>query len=155
MKKSLLPIISIGSVLLFLSFNALSAEGGATREDATKMVKAGVAAIKADGADKIYAEINNKEKKWIKEDLYLVVFGLDGKNLAHGANAKQVGLDLIDRKDIDGKLFIRERIDMAKAKPSGFWQDYKFTNPESKKIEPKEMYCEKLAETIVCGGIYK
>jgi cytochrome c len=43
---------------------------------------------------------------------------------------------------------------MAKTKPS-FWQDYKFTNPESKKIEPKSMYCEKLDETVVCGGIYK
>ena len=155
MKKSLRPLLAIGSALILLSQNAWSAEGGATRDDATKMVKAGVAAIKADGAEKIYAEINNKEKKWIKEDLYLVVYGMDGKSLAHGANAKQVGLDLIDRKDIDGKPFIRERVDMAKAKPAGFWQDYKFTNPENKKVEPKEMYCEKLAETIVCGGIYK
>lgn len=155
MKKSLRSLVALSSVLFLFSNNVWSADGGATRDDATKMVKAGVAAIKADGAEKIYAEINNKEKRWIKEDLYLVVYGMDGKSLAHGANAKQVGLDLMDRKDIDGKFFIRERVELAKTKPNGFWQDYKFTNPESKKIEPKEMYCEKLAETIVCGGIYK
>ena len=43
---------------------------------------------------------------------------------------------------------------MGKAKVS-FWQDYKFTNPESKKVEPKSMYCERLEQTVVCGGIYK
>jgi len=25
----------------------------------------------------------------------------------------------------------------------------------SKKIEPKSMYCERLEDTVVCGGIYK
>ncbi|MBA3624122.1 MAG: cache domain-containing protein, partial [Methylibium sp.] len=39
---------------------------------------------------------------------------LDGTSLAHGANAKQIGVNLMDRKDIDGKKFIRERMDMAK-----------------------------------------
>jgi len=40
-------------------------------------------------------------------------------------------------------------------KQSVFWQDYKFVNPVSKKIEPKQMYCERLEETAVCAGIYK
>jgi hypothetical protein len=31
----------------------------------------------------------------------------------------------------------------------------KFSNPVSKKIEPKQMYCEKLDDVAVCGGIYK
>ena len=80
--------------------------------------------------------------------------GLDGMSLAHGANPKQAGVMLIDRKDIDGKEFIRERVTMAKASPT-FWQDYKFQNPVSKKIEPKTMYCERVAETAVCAGVYK
>ena len=61
---------------------------------------------------------------------------------------------LIDLKDIDGKPFIKERVDMAKTQAS-FWQDYKFTNPTTKKIEPKTMYCERLDQTVVCGGVYK
>ncbi len=52
----------------------------------------------------------------------------------------------MDRKDIDGKEFIRERMDMAKTQ-SSFWQDYKFVSPISKKIEQKTMYCEKVTET--------
>ena len=104
---------------------------------------------------KSYAEITAKSPQFVKQDLYLVVYGLDGKCLAHGANEKQVGRDLIDLKDIDGKPFVRERTELGRSSPKGFWQDYKFTNPTSKKIEPKQMYCERLDETIVCGGIYK
>ena len=127
----------------------------ATKEDAVAMVKKGVAYIKANGTDKSYAEITAKNPQFVKSDLYLVVYGLDGKCLAHGANEKQVGRDLIDLKDIDGKPFVRERTELGRSKPNGFWQDYKFTNPATKKIEPKQMYCERLDETIVCGGIYK
>lgn len=127
----------------------------ATKDDAVAMVKKGVAAIKANGRDKTFAQITDKDPQYIKQDLYLAIYGVDGKCLAHGANAKQVGRDLIDLKDIDGKAFIRERLDLAKSKPAGFWQDYKFTNPTSKKIEPKQVYCERSDDTIVCGGIYK
>jgi cytochrome c len=132
-----------------------AAEGGATKEDAVAMVKKGVAAIKSGGADKTYAEFGDKANTtWHHHDLYLVVYGLDGVVRAHGANAKMVGKNLIELKDIDGKAFVKERVDMAKTHGT-FWQDYKFTNPETKKIEPKSMYCEKLDDTVVCGGIYK
>jgi cytochrome c len=133
---------------------AHAAAGGATEADATAMVKKGVAFIKSSGPDKGYAEISSKTGQFHKEDLYLVVYGMDGTVHAHGANEKMIGKNLIELKDVDGKAFVKERVDMAKAKPS-FWQDYKFTNPETKKIEPKAMYCERLDETVVCGGIYK
>jgi len=130
------------------------ATGGASRDDAQAMVKKGVAFIKANGADKAYAEISNKKGAFIDRDLYLTVYSLDGKCLAHGANDKQIGRDLIDLTDVDGKYFIKERVALAKSKPAGFWQEYKFTNPVGKKVEPKVMYCEKLGETAVCGGVY-
>jgi len=117
-------------------------------------VQKGVAYIKANGKDKAYAEISNKHGQFVDRDLYLTVWQFDGKVLAHGANEKMVGKMLIDMKDIDGKPFVRERMQLAKTKAS-FWQDYKFTNPVSKKVEPKAMYCERLDETVVCGGIYK
>lgn len=131
-----------------------AATADATKEDAVAMVKKGIAFIKANGTEKGYAEISNKAGPFIDRDLYLVVYGLDGKCLAHGANPKQIGRDLIDLTDVDGKYFVKERVSLAKSKPAGFWQEYKFTNPVSKKIEPKIMYCEKLGETAVCGGVY-
>ena len=137
-----------------LLMTSLAAHAAATPDDATAMVKKGVAFMKSNGKDKGHAEISSKTSQFKKDDLYLVVYGLDGTVHAHGANEKMIGKNLIELKDIDGKLFVKERVEMAKSKPT-FWQDYKFTNPETKKIEPKSMYCEKLDETVVCGGIYK
>lgn len=128
---------------------------GASKDEAVAMVKKGVAHVKAAGSEKAYAEFSDKANPtWRDRDLYLVVYGLDGTVHAHGANNKMIGKNLIELKDIDGKLFVKERVELGKAKPT-FWQDYKFTNPESKKIEPKTMYCERLAETVVCGGVYQ
>jgi len=134
---------------------AVASDAGATKDQAVAMVKKGIAHVKSSGADKAYADISDKANADFHDrDLYLVVYGLDGTVKAHGANAKMIGKNLIDLKDIDGKPFVKERVEMAQKQPS-FWQDYKFTNPETKKIEPKQMYCERNADTVVCGGIYK
>jgi signal transduction histidine kinase len=130
------------------------AETQATAAEATAMVKKGVAFVKANGKEKGLAEISNKKGQFVDRDLYLVVYGLDGTVRAHGANEKMIGKNLIDLKDIDGKEFVKERVELGKSKGT-FWQDYKFTNPVTKKIEPKSMYCEKLDDAVVCGGIYK
>jgi len=156
--KSISPVFAAAtaaSLLLALAqMPAAASEGSATKEDALATVKKGVAFIKSNGRDKGYAEVSNKQGQFIKGDLYLVVYGLDGTVRAHGANDKMVGKNLIELKDVDGKAFVKERVDLAQSKGT-FWQDYKFTNPTTKKIEPKQMYCEKLDDAVVCGGIYK
>ena len=144
-----------GIALAVAAASGAHASTSASKDEAMAMVKKGIAFIKSNGADKGYAAITAKDKQFVDRDLYLVVYGLDGKCLAHGANDRQVGKDLIELTDVDGKYFVKERVALAKTKPAGFWQDYKFTNPVSKRIEPKTMYCEKLGETAVCGGVYK
>ncbi len=126
----------------------------ATKDEAVAMVKKGVTHIKSSGKDKAYADFTGKVAGFVDRDLYLVVYGLDGVVRAHGANEKMVGKNLMELTDVDGKPFVKERVELAKSKGT-FWQDYKFSNPVSKKVEPKQMYCEKLEETVVCGGIYK
>ncbi|GGH06855.1 hypothetical protein GCM10007036_01350 [Alsobacter metallidurans] len=136
------------------TLSGASAGEWATKDEAQAMVKKAVAFIKANGAPKAYETFTKKNPDFIDRDLYVVVYGLDGKVLAHGANDKLVGKDLLDSQDVDGKFFVKERVDLAKAKGT-FWQEYKFVNPVTKKVEPKQMYCEKLDETAVCGGVYK
>lgn len=126
----------------------------ATRDEAQAMVRKAVSFVKSEGPDKAYAAFTKKSPEFVDRDLYVVVYGLDGKVLAHGANEKLVGKEMIDAQDVDGKFFVKERVELAKTNAT-FWQDYKFVNPVSKKIEPKQMYCERLNETAVCGGVYK
>ena len=154
MKTHLLIAAVLSGSLWLTPLVANAKEGNASKEDALATVKKGIAFIKANGRDKGYAEVSNKQGQFIDRDLYLVVYGLDGTVRAHGANDKMIGKNLIELKDVDGKAFVKERVDLAQSKGT-FWQDYKFTNPVSKKIEPKSMYCEKLEDAVVCGGIYK
>lgn len=132
--------------------SAVSAEF-ATRQEAEALVAKVVAAVSAD-ADKTFAEITARDPKWVDRDLYPTVYDLSGKVVAHGQNPKMVGKNLMDMKDVDGKPFVKERIELAKAKGK-FWQDYKFVDPASKNIMPKSMYCERAGQNVVCAGIYK
>ncbi|QWG11752.1 cache domain-containing protein [Bradyrhizobium sediminis] len=145
-------VSGVAAMLIFVG--AAAAADGANKDEAVAMVKKAVTFIKGQGAEKAYAEFTGKAANFIDRDLYVVVYQLDGKVLAHGSNAKFVGKDLIDAQDVDGKLYVKERVEMAAKQPS-FWQDYKFVNPVTKKVEPKQMYCEKVDNTAVCAGIYK
>ena len=146
------PVLVLVGAFAFAG--AAAAADSANKDEATAMVKKAVSFIKDQGPDKAYAEISNKEGRFIDRDLYVVVYQLDGKVLAHGANQKFIGKDMSDAQDVDGKLYVEERIEMANKQPS-FWQDYKFVNPVTKKVEPKQMYCERVENTAVCGGVYK
>src|SRR5579862_7985054 len=82
----------------------------ATKDEAMAMVQKAVAFIKEQGPEKAYAEISNKTGRFVDRDLYIVVYGFDGKVLAHGANEKLIGTDQSEAKDVDGKLYVKERI---------------------------------------------
>jgi len=146
-------IALISGLLLALTQTVFAKDEFASPKEAEAMVAKAVAAIKA-GKAKTYEEISKKDPKWVDRDLYVTVYDLTGKVLAHGANEKMVGKDLIELKDPDGKPFVKERVDLAKSKGK-FWQDYKFTDPVTKKVLPKQMYCEKLDDSAVCAGVYK
>ena len=79
---------------------------------------------------------------------------MDGLVLAHGADKMRIGVNVLHDKDVDGKEFVKERMERAKTEPS-FWQSYKFMNPVTNQVEPKQMYCERLNDTVVCGGVYR
>lgn len=125
----------------------------ANKVEAEAMVKNVVAAVKADQKG-TFADITSKNPKWQDRDLYPVVYDMKGKVHAHGQNEKSVGKEVINLKDPDGKLFVKERVELAASKGK-FWHDYRFTDPVTKKALKKEAYCEKLEEFIVCAGVYK
>lgn len=144
-------------ILLLVTFGLAGAGYGAdhaSAEEAVAMVHKVIAHIKANGKEKTIAEINSLSEKFRDRDLYVTILDMNGLELAHGANKKLQGKNLIDLKDTDGKLYMRERLEIARTKGKG-WQDYKFANPVTIKMEPKSMYFEKYEDMIISCGIYK
>ncbi|WP_241463842.1 cache domain-containing protein [Rhodoferax saidenbachensis] len=130
-----------------------AAEQG-TAAEAEAMVKKAVAYIKANGPEKAYEEFTNG-KSFKDRDLYIFAYDFTGKNLAHGANPKLVGKDLIGLKDPDGKLILPPLIEVAKSKGKGWSDTFKFRNPMTEKMEDKVIYFERVGDTFVGCGIYK
>ncbi|MDD5169707.1 MAG: cache domain-containing protein [Syntrophales bacterium] len=152
MKKML--ALFLGCFLLSVTTFAYAAEYG-TPAEAEKMVKKAVAFYKANGQEKAFAAISNPQGQFINKDLYVFVYDMNGKCVAHGFNKALIGKDLITMRDSNGVFYVKERIELVKAKGKG-WQDYKFANPMSKKIESKRAYIEKADNYIFgCGAYHK
>lgn len=145
-------ILVSACVLLALAVSASASDRG-TKDEAVAMVKKAVDFIKANGNDKAFVELSAAGGSFCDRDLYVVVYSLDGKCLAHGANKYMIGMDLHDAKDPDGRLYVQDRIDLMK-KSETAWQAYKFRNPVTRQIEPKNMYMERCGDLIVGCGVY-
>ena len=155
MKKSLSIAIAT-FIFMFASLPVPAADKKGTAAEATAMVDKAIAHIKKAGREKAFADFNNPKGPFTDGDLYVVVYDLTGKVLAHGANAKMIGKDVIDLRDSDGKFFVKERVEMMSKSPTAKgWQDYKFMNPVSRQIEPKSMYLQRFEDVMVGCGIYK
>jgi signal transduction histidine kinase len=142
------------AVSLTLATAAAHAEDRAKPEEAKALLAKAVGHIKAVGRDKAYADFMNKAGPWVDRDLYITVFDLEGKTLAHGANARMVGKDNINLQDANGKFHIKERLEIAKTKGRG-QQEFAFLNPMTKQIEPKLMFFERIDDIVVACGAYR
>jgi signal transduction histidine kinase len=148
--KMFLAGILIG--LLCVSF-AYAQEKG-TASEAKALLSRAVAYYKANGKDKAFAQFNKTTGRFVHSDLYICVIDPDGNVLSHGADAKLIGEPLINLEDATGKKFIKAIIDDTKVKNKGT-MDYKWMNPQTKKIEQKSTFFERIGDVIIICGYYK
>lgn len=128
----------------------------ASPAEAEALVKEAIQYAKSKGKEAAFKTITVAGGPFHKHNgaLYVFVYDLEGKVLAHGQGSSKVGLNQAKAKDPDGKEFVQERIQLAKSKGKG-WHDYKYLNPVDKKIENKTSYIEVWEGLIFGSGIYK
>jgi signal transduction histidine kinase len=150
MKRVLMIALAVGFVIgLVFASGAV-----ASQKDAKALVEKAAAFAKANGKDAAIKEINLAKGQFDKGELYVFAYDMSGKIIAHPKNPKLIGKDLLNVPDPDGKMFRKEIVDVAKMKGTG-WVDYRYTNPETKKIEAKTTYVLKVDDMILCCGTYK
>ena len=139
-----------------LFVGAALAQVHGTAEEAKALIEKAAAHIKAVGSEKALADFAANDGKWREKDLYVFVIGYDGTMLSHGANKALMGKPMMEMKDVNGVFFTKVMIDNVKAGKNA-WVDYMFSNPATKKIEPKSSYAIKAPgmDAIVGAGIYK
>lgn len=152
-RKNFLQAAALTCFLAFNAATAFASEAG-TPPEAEALVKKAVEHLKANGAEKSFEEFTNG-KGFKDRDLYIIVYDLKGNCLAHGANRKLVGKDLIGLKDADGKPLVKMFVDLAKDKGKGWVEPVKFRNPTNDKIQTRVNYVERVGEYAIGSGVFK
>jgi len=116
------------------------------------LLERAVARYKADG-DAAFAAFS-RAGEFLSGDLYVYALGFDGTMKASGGPS----ITLIDRnigdlKDVDGKPFIREMIDGARAKGAGTVK-YRWLNPQYGKTVQKVTHYQAVGDAIIAVGYY-
>lgn len=132
----------------------MSAAVGAPRDDAMDLVSKAVAHVKEVGKEKALASFSDRNGKFVKGDLYIFAYTMQGVIIAHPMNAKLIGTDMTEVKDANGKPFTKYFIATVNDAGQG-WVDYSWPNPTTKKIESKSSYVAKAGDIFVGCGIYK
>lgn len=143
-------------VALLANVVLTTAAFAATPDQAKAMVEKALAYAKANGPEKAYKEFNTPGSQFFEGELYIFVYDMEGNNLALGGNPKMTGKNLLELKTADGKPLLKDFIEIIKGKGEG-WYDYKWVNPETKKIQDKRSYIKKIPGTnaFLGCGFYK
>jgi cytochrome c len=152
MRKVLCVLVSVFVVV----FGIVCVAGASASEEAKAFAEKAAQYAKANGKDKAVAEFNNPKGQFVKGDLYIFANDLSGNCLANGATPQLAGKNLMGLKDSTNKYFFKEMTEVAKTKGSG-WVEYSWTNPATKKIQPKITWVQKVegADFYVGCGVYK
>lgn len=89
-------------------------------------------------------------------EVYVNVIDSNGTWLVYPPNPKNEGKSVLNIKDADGKLLVREIIRVATEQNEG-WIEYRWLNPVSNKIEPKLTFVKQVPQTglITYVGVYR
>jgi signal transduction histidine kinase len=142
----------IVAAIAFASFLPATAIA-ATAEQAQAMSERASAHIVKVGKEKAYADFTGHAEGFKDGELYVYCFAPDGTAVAHGGNPAMVGKNLIEMKDPDGLKPVQVLLETGKKGPG--WYDFKWQNPETKKVQAKSAYVIKTGDDTCAVGYYK
>jgi cytochrome c len=141
------------AALLFALPLAGAMAAAPSKDEVVAVVKKAVEFYKANGRDKALVEFNRKDGQFAKGEDYVDVHDLNGVCVAHPISPAKVGLNRLDQSDSAGKFYVKELVDAAKQKPSG-WIEYVMKNPTTGKLQNKTAYWEAHDGLIFKAGTY-
>jgi methyl-accepting chemotaxis protein len=122
----------------------------AERDQAVSLVKRAIVHLRRSrDRSKVFEDFARPNGDYRVGDLYVYVVDTAGNMLLHPTLRDNV----LDVADADGKFFFRPVVEIAGKRGKG-WEDYKWLNPVSNRIEPKSTYFERVDDLILCCGIY-
>jgi cytochrome c len=139
------------AALVLIAATVLTPALAATPDEAKLLADKAAALIAAEG-ETAFSKLSDPAGSFVQGELYVVVMDRQGLVRANGI-PKLIGMNMWEAKDPDGVLFTQE-IWKAVASAETGWVTYKFTNPATRKIEPKKTWVHKVGDFVVISGAY-
>lgn len=126
----------------------------ATAEEAKALAEKAAAHFKEVGPEKAIADFNDGSAGYVDRELFVVVYDPDHRVVgSYGVPALR-GQDATLMRDVEGKEFGKEIIDVAKTKGTG-WVEYRMTNGATKKVGLKRSWVIGLGDYVLFVGAFK
>lgn len=123
-------------------------------DEATALVEKAIAHYDSKGRAAALADFSNPQGGFNDRDLYVIVADMEGVFLAHGVNRGLIDKNLMELKDVNGKHIVRAMVESGKAHPGGGWVEYVWTNPTTKKLDPKKTWVKAHDGLLFMVGVY-
>lgn len=133
----------------------------AGRDELVDLVRRGYEYMKSHGESIAAREFSDKKINTFRYgDLFLTVYNMKGKCVAHGGNPDFVGQNFYNDKDQDGNYYVRDMLKKAEqlkltsggGEAAGGWVNYKLKNSfVSAYIKPVRLG---LKEYVISGGVF-
>jgi cytochrome c len=146
--RRLLPLLLAPAMALLLA--AAWATNQATPDDAKAMAIKAAGYLTSVGPEKAFPEFNAKDGPWHDRELYVVALDGNGVMVVNGALPGMIGKPMLTLKDVNGKEFNREMVDI---KDQG-WVRFTWRNPLTNAMQLKAQYIVRVGEYVVGVGAY-
>jgi len=134
-------LISIAVATMVIASPAGSQQSPPASEQAKRieaMVNKAAALVETQGKA-VFSEFRKRDSEWWFGNTYLFIYDKDMNVLLNPAFPKREGTNVHGEKDVNGKLFQDEFMNVIHSKGSG-WVDYMFPKPGQKQPSQKWSY---------------
>lgn len=99
----------------------------------------------------------NQEGEFRHGEIYVNVIDSKGAWVIYPPKPEGVGKVVLNLQDADGKFVVKDILKVAEDDKDGGWTEYRWKNPTTNTIQPKQSYVKKVAGTdyVVYIGVYK
>ncbi|MEN6342098.1 MAG: cache domain-containing protein [Methanospirillum sp.] len=124
-----------------------------SRSGIVTFVEQAAAYARANGQDHALAAFNDPNGSFVKDDVYILAYGMNGTALAAPFQHELIGTNRSEATDIRGTKFVRDGIAAAR-NGSGF-QELWYPNPaDGYAVEPKTCYVVGMGDWYIGSGYY-
>ena len=150
-------------LLACIVFASSALAESATKDECVTKCKEAAQLIKEKGMEAAFQELQKKDGKFVWKDTYVFVMDFTGTHLTHPLRPERVGKNVIGSKDSNGKLVVKEFIEVAKTTGEG-WVEYMYPKPaELKKPEKERILSKKITyvyrvpgtDMFVAAGVWE